>query len=154
MAELKRRPRNGSDHHGSNTEIYRESSNIEKQDTFRGRTELSKEGLSSPNKAGVFEAHSPSVAISEIIQTEETSSKLISFSNETLFSEETAAPSASEGNGDNRSGNKKEFLIALLDEMDFSSETANELPKEAILETASDEKAISSELLVSTEFLD
>ncbi|GBO09785.1 hypothetical protein AVEN_171884-1, partial [Araneus ventricosus] len=106
------------------------------------------------SKAGVFEAHSPSVAISEIIQTEETSSKLISFSNETLFTEETAAPSASEGNGDNKSGNKKEFLIALLDEMDFSSETANELPKEAILETASDEKAIGSELLVSTEFLE
>ncbi|GBL95687.1 hypothetical protein AVEN_649-1 [Araneus ventricosus] len=68
--------------------------------------------------AGVFEEHSTGVATSEIIQTEETAPKLISFSNETLFSEETAAPSTSEGNRDNKSGNKDEFLIALLDELD------------------------------------
>ncbi|GBN02862.1 hypothetical protein AVEN_52542-1 [Araneus ventricosus] len=104
--------------------------------------------------AGVFEEHSSSVMTSEIIQTEETAPKLIPFSNETLFSEETAAPSTSKGNGDNKSGNKDELLVAFLDEMNFSSEMANELPTVVVLETASDAKAIGSELLVSTEILD
>ncbi|GBO17102.1 hypothetical protein AVEN_130977-1 [Araneus ventricosus] len=45
----------------------------------------------------------------------------------------------------NKIGNKEAFLIAILDEMYFSSEMANELPRDVALETASDAKDFGGE---------
>ncbi|GBO08669.1 hypothetical protein AVEN_35332-1, partial [Araneus ventricosus] len=114
------------------------------------------ENLSSEtdNDADEFEENAPCVSASKIFHTKETAPDLISFSDETLFSEEAVTPSVSDETRDNKNGNNLEFLFALLDGIDFSSETPNELPKEAVLEAASDEAATGSERLVSTEMFD